>query len=278
MGGPGKKFPNSPSASRPGEAASRQKVGGSLMGPARRLRSTWQLPSGARPRRTGRGVISPAVASVPFRIQCPRQRAPSWSTTVKTILFLFTLLAAAASPASGQFVDGHIFVTDWTTDRIYEVDPVGWTYTAFADASDGISGPSGLGFSSQGQLLTSNYHLSNVMEFDATGNGSIVLDAGDGLNGPWGENGIAIDSQQPSLCRQSTSAARSCVSTRTIPVEDRVRGLHRRHPCTPMGSASSPTAICLSPIDREAERSCASIPPAGPRPGTRFLARTASAS
>jgi DNA-binding beta-propeller fold protein YncE len=41
--------------------------------------------------------------------------------------------------------------------------------------------------------LTSNLFSNEVIEFDASGNGTTVLGPGDGLGGPFGENGIAID-------------------------------------------------------------------------------------
>lgn len=113
---------------------------------------------------------------------------------MKTTFALLAVLLALASPAAGQPRDGHIFVTDYRGYEVLEVDPTDWSFTVFADSTDGIFAPSGLGFTSSGKLLVCNYGSNNVMEFDASGNGTVVIDASDGLNGPWGENGIAIDS------------------------------------------------------------------------------------
>ena len=56
------------------------------------------------------------------------------------------LAALLASPATGQFTDGHIFVTDYSTNQVFEIDPTDWSWQVFAGPGDGISGPSGLGF------------------------------------------------------------------------------------------------------------------------------------
>ena len=129
---------------------------------------------------------------------CPTPSTVSSGRSPMKVLAPLSLLFATflAAPAAAQFVDGHVFVTDWTTSQVYEADPNGWGWTVFADTNDGISGPSAVGFTSAGTMLVANYHTSTVIEFDHLGNGTVVLDANDGLAGPWGENGIAIDAAE----------------------------------------------------------------------------------
>ena len=114
------------------------------------------------------------------------------SLTAASLLFVLLLTPRLQS----QFVDGHIYVTDWTTNSVFDVDPVTGNWIPFLTAADGISGPSAVGFTATGNLLVSNYSTSQILEADPAGNVTVVLDASDGISGPWGENGIAIDGQR----------------------------------------------------------------------------------
>ena len=99
-------------------------------------------------------------------------------------------VAALAAPARAQFVDGDLYVSDLSS-TIYRVDPATWTVTTFADSSDGLNGVSASALSPAGTLLCSNYTSSTVLEFDSAGNAAALYDSSDGLNGPYGENGLA---------------------------------------------------------------------------------------
>lgn len=107
--------------------------------------------------------------------------------------FALLLALAFAVTANAQFPSGHVYVTDYNQSKVYDYDPGTGNWTVFADSSDGIVNPSAIGFNSAGKMLVSNYGSSTVVELDDLGNGKVVLDSGDGLNGPWGENGIALD-------------------------------------------------------------------------------------
>ena len=102
-------------------------------------------------------------------------------------------VASLAAPARAQFVPGDLYVSDGWNHHIYRVEPGKWKVTTFADASDGLDGPSGLLFSRQGTLLCSSFYNSEILEFDSQGNGSVLYDSSDGLVGPFGENGLAYD-------------------------------------------------------------------------------------
>jgi len=105
-------------------------------------------------------------------------------------------IAALAAPVRAQFVDGELYVSNYSAGNlstIYRVDPATWTVTTFADGSDGLSGLSASVLSPAGTLLCSNHSNSTVLEFDSAGNGSLLYDSSDGLNGPFGENGLVYD-------------------------------------------------------------------------------------
>src|SRR5262245_10672327 len=108
------------------------------------------------------------------------------------VLALVLAIACLSTNAWAQFQEGHIFVGSFD-GVIYEIDPVTFQVTTFADASDGLSGTSAVALTRRGTLLASNYNTSQVIEFDSGGTGTVVLDASDGLSGPFGENGIALD-------------------------------------------------------------------------------------
>src|SRR5262245_29410619 len=108
------------------------------------------------------------------------------------ILGTLVALGFLTATASAQFQTGHIFIGDFN-GVVWEVDPVTFGVTTFADTSDGLSGTSAVAFTPSHRMLTSNFNTNQVIEFDASGNGNVVLGPGDGLDGPFGENGIAID-------------------------------------------------------------------------------------
>ena len=100
--------------------------------------------------------------------------------------------ASLAAPVRAQFVDGDLYVSGYGS-AIYRVEPGSWNVTPFADASDGLNGVSASVLSPAGTLLCSNYSNSTVLEFDSAGNGAVLYDSADGLNGPFGESGLAYD-------------------------------------------------------------------------------------
>jgi streptogramin lyase len=105
---------------------------------------------------------------------------------------LASALAGAFAPAAeAQFTPGHLFVAGWKK-LIYEVDPVTWTVTTFADQGDGIDGVSGMAWTPSDELLVASYYNDKVISFDAAGTATTKWTAADGVNGPFGQNALAV--------------------------------------------------------------------------------------
>jgi hypothetical protein len=97
---------------------------------------------------------------------------------------LLAVLACGGLPlyASAQFVPGDLYISAY--DRIYHVDVTDWTFSTFADASDGLTEPGGVTFSPSGSLLCANFDTDQILAFDASGVATVLLDAANGLDGP----------------------------------------------------------------------------------------------
>lgn len=100
------------------------------------------------------------------------------------------LLVALAAPAQAQFTPGDIYVASWKK-TIYKVDPTTWAVTTFADQADGIDGVSGLIWHPNDELLVLSYYNDTVFSFDSAGVATAKWTTLDGLNGPFGQNGLA---------------------------------------------------------------------------------------
>jgi hypothetical protein len=111
----------------------------------------------------------------------------------RTVIGSIIVYFAFAATADAQFVKGDLYVAVWP-DQIYRVEPATWNVTLFADASAGLNGVSAITFSPSATLFCSNFHVGEVLEFDAQGNGNVIHDKSSGLSGPYGENGLAFDS------------------------------------------------------------------------------------
>ncbi|MCH8964891.1 MAG: hypothetical protein IIB58_08025, partial [Planctomycetes bacterium] len=127
------------------------------------------------------------------------------------LLGVWCLLGLAASTLAGEFIPGHVYVSveefevcDFGgQEAILEIDPVTGETSIFADSSDGICAASGLAFtpdSAHLRLLNAGHlfpgeegWLGWVQEFDPTGASTIPLDASDGLQMPFGYNGLDYD-------------------------------------------------------------------------------------
>ena len=110
------------------------------------------------------------------------------------IVLVLAGIASFSSPAPAQFVTGDLYISDAWTNHVYRVESGTWTVTTFADFVDTLDGPSALLLSSDRKLLCSNFVDSNVLEFDAAGNVAVRYDEADGLDAPFGMNGLAYDS------------------------------------------------------------------------------------
>lgn len=98
-------------------------------------------------------------------------------------------LAVLAPALAAQFTPGDIYVASWK-HTIYKVDPATWTVTTFADASDGLDGVSGLAWRADDVLLALSYSNDTVFSFDAAGVATAEWTALDGIDGPFGQNGL----------------------------------------------------------------------------------------
>ena len=107
--------------------------------------------------------------------------------------------------AADGFVPGHVFVSEpapeacWTSasDRIWEFDPVCGEFSLFVEIPEEDCGTMmGIVFTPDGaRLRAAMFGTSKILEFDADGNYTIVLDGSDGIFGPFGSNGIAYDKE-----------------------------------------------------------------------------------
>lgn len=109
----------------------------------------------------------------------------------RSLLLAPLLLAALSGSAAAQFTPGHLFVAGWKK-LIYQVDPATWTVTTFADQADGIDGVSGLAWTPSDELLATSYNNDKVFSFDSAGTATTKWTAADGLNGPFGQNALAV--------------------------------------------------------------------------------------
>jgi streptogramin lyase len=100
-------------------------------------------------------------------------------------------IVSLAAPARAQFVDGDLYVSSFTNNAIYQVEPGTWNVTTFTGASSGINGPSAKLVTPAGTMLCSSYWNDEIVEIDGGGNGTVLYDSSTGLVGPFGENGLA---------------------------------------------------------------------------------------
>jgi sugar lactone lactonase YvrE len=111
-----------------------------------------------------------------------------------------------ASTARGQFVAGHVFVSnpDWKNcgspsfpggDEIWEIDPQTGEVSLFVELTPEQCGIIwGLAFTPDGsRLRASLYQTHQIVEFDSDANMTVVLDADDGILSPSGSNNLAYD-------------------------------------------------------------------------------------
>lgn len=113
------------------------------------------------------------------------------------------------SPASGEFVRGHIYVSiveaepcDFGgTEAIVDINPQTGEFEVLADSSDPICVGNGLRFTPDGErlLAASEGHFVPqsdggwITAFGPDGDSEVILDASDGLNRPFGTNCLAFD-------------------------------------------------------------------------------------
>ncbi len=103
---------------------------------------------------------------------------------VRRMALAIAVSTGALTTASAQFLPGDLCVNAGGT--IYKVDATTWTTSVFADWNDGLNSPVSPEFSSYGTLLSSNFGTNEILEFDSSGNGSILYDSSDGISGPYG--------------------------------------------------------------------------------------------
>ncbi len=105
-------------------------------------------------------------------------------------LVSLSLVMLLADQAQAQFTPGDIYVASWKK-TIYKVDPSTWTVSTFADQADGIDGVSGLIWHPNDELLVLSYYNDTVFSFDSAGVATAKWTTANGINGPFGQNGLA---------------------------------------------------------------------------------------
>lgn len=125
---------------------------------------------------------------------------------IRSFILIGLIVSASDTSAGAQFTPGHIFVSDpagkfcsgpprpW--DRIWEIDPDTGQVSLFAELADEWCGlVSGLAFTPDGTKLRVAQYFNRILELDAAGNPTILLDGTDGINAPFGPNCITFDRQ-----------------------------------------------------------------------------------
>jgi sugar lactone lactonase YvrE len=118
---------------------------------------------------------------------------------------LLAVVLGAGVAARGEFVPGHLYVSAFggkpacfefgDPEAIIEIDPGTAEMRVFAHSDDhDMCSVSGLLFTPDGgRLLQLNWWYSQILSFSRDGSSEIYLDTSDGLNGPFGANGLAFD-------------------------------------------------------------------------------------
>ena len=123
----------------------------------------------------------------------------------RSTLFSIWGMLLAVCAARGQFVPGHVFVSDPASDfcghggtrywdRIWEIDPETGEVTLFAEFKGAdCQFITGLVFTPDGCHLRASSGLTwSILEFDSQGQYTVPLDASDGIAAPWGSNNLVL--------------------------------------------------------------------------------------
>ena len=124
----------------------------------------------------------------------------------KSIYAAALAVIVLAIPARGQFIPGHVFVSQArdepcnfpsvANDRIWEIDPETGEFRLFVELphQEFCALLSGLTFTPDGtRLRASAWARHAILEFDSEGNFTVVLDLFDGIAFPGGFNNLAYD-------------------------------------------------------------------------------------
>jgi hypothetical protein len=107
-----------------------------------------------------------------------------------TALLLASSLFAA--PAMAHFEEGQVWVIDYNNSRLYRVNVDNWLTFTSLTAVDGLSNPGAIGFSQHGHMLIANHGDDTVLEVEAELDVTTILTAADGINNPFGGNGLVL--------------------------------------------------------------------------------------
>ena len=113
--------------------------------------------------------------------------------TLSLALTALCLVPGVASAQSLSFQKGDIYTLDWSGRKILRVDPDDYSVSQFVDLTSEGSYPNSLTFSGNGRMLVSIWGSDKIIEVRADGSRRTRWSFG--LNGPWGQKGMAVDRQ-----------------------------------------------------------------------------------
>ena len=100
------------------------------------------------------------------------------------------LLACSTLASAQTFEPGDVYVGS-CGGNVYRYEPATGAVSLFASTPGDCA--TGIGFNGPNSMLVLKFVGNEVVQFDSAGNGTVVLDASDGLLGPYGQNAVAID-------------------------------------------------------------------------------------
>ncbi|MBL8880369.1 MAG: hypothetical protein JNG88_14745 [Phycisphaerales bacterium] len=116
-------------------------------------------------------------------------------------MVLASLALSLRVQAGDQFADGYVYISEAGTEGclmdlcwVRAINPATGENWIFADSQDGLCWNVGLGFTPDGsRLRVLNWGRNQILDFDIAGNGVVAFDGSDGINMPYGGNGLAWD-------------------------------------------------------------------------------------
>ena len=117
-------------------------------------------------------------------------RAASRSLSLRRGVAGAVLLACSTLASAQTFEPGDVYVGS-CGGNVYRYEAATGQVSLFASTPGDCA--TGIGFNGPNSMLVLKFIGNEVVQFDSAGNGTVVLDASDGLLGPYGQNAVAID-------------------------------------------------------------------------------------